>query len=193
MLHDIKILMRSGPWSFTRSAYTNPETRSSKLSIFRWNKHPVYYRAHTSDRGIIYNILIQKGKKAEYYVPDEISPNVIFDIGGNIGITAIWLAEKYPAARIYSFEPVAENFEILKKNVEPYSNINAYNFGLGESTCTLDMFANEDSTNQGGFSLFFIWQMMVMTLALQKKPLRRSTSKAQMSLYRSRTSVLLVF
>lgn len=99
-----------------RSAYTDSETRSKNISLNTWKKHPVYYRPHTSDRGIIYNILIQQGNKAEYYVPDEIKPDVIFDIGANIGITSIWLAKKYPAARIYSFEPVAENFEILEKN-----------------------------------------------------------------------------
>ncbi len=115
MLQDIKMLMRSRSWSFMRSRYLSSSDKEEKLSTFIWNKFPVYYRAHTSDRGIIYNILIQKGKKAEYYIPDEITPKVIFDVGGNIGITAIWMAKKYPGARVFCFEPMLENFEILKK------------------------------------------------------------------------------
>jgi len=154
MLQDIKMLMRSRSWSFMRSRYLSSSDKEEKLSTFIWNKFPVYYRAHTSDRGIIYNILIQKGKKAEYYIPDEITPKVIFDVGGNIGITAIWMAKKYPGARVFCFEPMLENFEILKKNIKPYSNITAYNFGLGRETCTVDVFANEDIANQGGFSQF---------------------------------------
>ncbi len=137
-----------------RSRYSSSSDTDEKLSTYMWNKSPVYYRPNTSDRGIIYNILIQKGKKAEYYVPEEITPNIIFDIGANIGITAIWMAKKYPDAKILCFEPMQENFEILESNIKPYNNITAYDFGLGESTCTVDIFANEDRGNQGGFSLF---------------------------------------
>jgi FkbM family methyltransferase len=54
-------------------------------------------------------------------VPDEV--NVIVDCGANIGITSLFLASRYPNARIYSIEPNPENFELLKRNTAGEPNI----------------------------------------------------------------------
>lgn len=132
------------------------ENGKNPLKTFNWNNKPVYYRSGTSDRGLIYNILIRKGKKAEYYIPDEVNPAVILDIGANIGITAIWMAHMFPNARIYCFEPMRENFDILSKNTIPYKNIHAFNYGLGKESGKYDIYANEELSNRGGFSLYHL-------------------------------------
>ncbi len=41
---------------------------------------------------------------------------VIIDCGANVGITALFLASRYPKAIIYSIEPHPKNFAILKMN-----------------------------------------------------------------------------
>src|SRR5262249_33761571 len=41
----------------------------------------------------------------------------VFDCGANIGITSLFLAARYPNARIYSIEPDPGNFALLKRNV----------------------------------------------------------------------------
>ncbi len=153
MLHNLKMLLRSKSWSFVRSRKPGLENYKRKLYTYQWNNRTVYYRPGTSDRGLVYNILIQKGKKAEYRIPDNISASTILDIGANIGITAIWMAKKFPDAKIYCFEPMQDNFEILQKNIKSYENIIAFNFGLGAKTETVDIYANQDINNQGGFSM----------------------------------------
>lgn len=153
MIHNLKMLLRSGSWAFMRSRTPGLENYKRKLYTYKWNNHRVYYRPGTSDRGLVYNILIQKKKKAEYYIPDIANPTIILDIGANIGITAIWMASKFPSAKIFCFEPMQDNFNILKKNIEPYKNIAAYNFGLGATTNYVDIYANEEIENMGGFSL----------------------------------------
>jgi len=45
------------------------------------------------------------------------------DVGANIGLASIYFANKYPEATIVAIEPEESNFELLKKNVESYSNI----------------------------------------------------------------------
>jgi FkbM family methyltransferase len=42
---------------------------------------------------------------------------VIVDCGANIGITSLFLAARYPGARILSVEPHPENFALLRTNV----------------------------------------------------------------------------
>ncbi len=42
----------------------------------------------------------------------------VIDIGGNIGMVSIYLAKKYPFLKIYAFEPVFQNWENFKKNIQ---------------------------------------------------------------------------
>ena len=116
---------------FHRLAINGLNDKSNQLSFFNWNTKKVYYRTCSSDMSLINEILLKPKSKREYYFPDEIKPKVIFDIGGNIGITSIYLASIFPSSKIYTFEPLKENFEILKKNTSQYTNIRVFNFGLG--------------------------------------------------------------
>ncbi|MGZ5017283.1 MAG: FkbM family methyltransferase [Methylobacter sp.] len=50
-------------------------------------------------------------------------PKTIVDAGANIGLASIYFANKYPDAKIIAIEPEYSNFELLKDNVAPYSNI----------------------------------------------------------------------
>lgn len=154
LLHNLKILMRSGSWDFMRTARPGAENYDKPLYIYHWKNHPIYYRPGTSDRGLIYEILIRKPGKAEYYVDERVNPKVIVDIGANIGITALWLADKYPDAQVYCFEPMQDNFELLQKNIKGISNIHAYNYGLGAKSEEMDVFSNIDTFNRGGFSIY---------------------------------------
>lgn len=50
-------------------------------------------------------------------------PKVIVDAGANIGLAAIYFANRYPTAKIIAIEPEASNFKLLCENVAPYTNI----------------------------------------------------------------------
>ena len=60
----------------------------------------------------------------EYLLPIEnFQPKLILDCGGNIGSAAVYFANKYPDAQIYSVEPEKDNFKLLKFNTALYENI----------------------------------------------------------------------
>ena len=103
---------------------------------------------------LIYEILLQTKYKSEYYLPEKLNPKIIFDIGGNIGITSIYLANLFPNAKIYTFEPVPENFKILQKNISQFENIKAFNFGLGSKNGNFKVYLSSDSENFGGVSFY---------------------------------------
>ena len=56
----------------------------------------------------------------------------VFDIGANIGFFSIFVALHRPKARIYTFEPMASTFEVLKLNASLYAP-NAKPFQIGIS------------------------------------------------------------
>jgi FkbM family methyltransferase len=62
---------------------------------------------------------------------------VIFDIGGNIGVTAISMAIARPDAKIYVFEPSPSLVGFLRQNTEPFANIEVVNVALSDRASSL--------------------------------------------------------
>ncbi|MDO8340571.1 MAG: FkbM family methyltransferase, partial [Candidatus Woesebacteria bacterium] len=56
----------------------------------------------------------------------------IFDVGANIGQTAVPFAQTFPGATIYSFEPASDTYRVLMENIVKYENIRGINIALGE-------------------------------------------------------------
>lgn len=57
-------------------------------------------------------------------------PLQIFDIGGNIGLFAIYMKMKYPESNIYSFEPTPNNLVLFRVNTESFNDITIRPYGL---------------------------------------------------------------
>lgn len=164
ILQDIKKWLRCRSWDFVVNSV--PGRYSKDLKKYKWKGHTVYYRAGKADVGTLYEILIRPsrtirpnklirvGKKLEYWVPPEVAPKVILDIGGNIGTTSVYYSHLFPDAKIYTFEPVKDNYAILEKNTAALPNVTTFNVGLGASDSTPTIFAYEDNDNTGGYSLY---------------------------------------
>lgn len=146
----LKYWWRSGSRRFTLDRH--PSARSRPLSKYEWQGKPVYYRPGTSDTELIYKILLKAGRKAEYYFPSALQPCLILDIGANIGVTSVYLAHRFPDARIYSFEPVPANVELLWLNVAAYPRITVCPTALGAADGDVELHFSDHPHNFGGFS-----------------------------------------
>lgn len=110
-------------------------------------------RTNTMDAGIITEIWIH-----EYYtkpVAFEIGENdTVVDIGAHIGVFTIFAANKAKKGKVYSFEPVKENFELLKNNIGLNNLINVvpFNMAVSNTTKPLTLFFNDENT--GGHSFY---------------------------------------
>src|SRR5438067_11816310 len=83
----IKTLLRSRSISFTRDIVR--QKRSESLGQLRWNGRIVYYRPGTTDPLVLQQVLLKTGRKAEYYLPPGFVPEIIVDIGSNIGASVL--------------------------------------------------------------------------------------------------------
>lgn len=142
---------------------------SGKVLTYEWHGQRIHYRAGTSDPRLIYNILLKRGRKGEYWMPAAVDPKVIFDIGANIGITTLYLAKRFPHARIYAFEPAASNFALLQKNTATLQNIVCLNLALGTSDGEMELYSSDDPTNEGGYSLYSQGADTARTVRVQMK------------------------
>src|SRR5438132_1013505 len=71
--------------------------------------------------------------------------NTIFDVGANQGQFATTAIYYYPDATIYSFEPLPDTFNKLKRNTRKNKNIFHYNFALGNSEGSMEFYSNKYS------------------------------------------------
>lgn len=124
-----------------------PMTKTKKF-IYDENKPPITYRPGTSDDAIIKSVMVDRG---EYLFP-VFEPKIVFDIGANIGVVSTVLANVYPRAKIYSFEPEADNLALLKENMAPYPNVTILDYGLGARTEEVPLYKSDNPLNKGGFS-----------------------------------------
>ncbi len=62
-------------------------------------------------------------RRGEYAPALRGRARTILDVGANIGASAIYFAAHCPEATVYAFEPEAENFEMLRRNVRDWPRI----------------------------------------------------------------------
>ena len=140
--HFLRVLARSRSLRFSLDVVRARTlalagVRSQPMANLRWRDHDVFYRPATSDPLAIYQVLLRQRGKAEYYLPPKLQPEVMLDIGSNIGASILFFHEQFPAARIYGFEPNPETFRVLKKNVGSLPSVEVFNYGLGAADATI--------------------------------------------------------
>ena len=70
----------------------------------------------------------------------------IIDCGANIGMSIIYVKQKYPSAEILAFEPDDSNFSLLEKNISSfgYSGVQLHRKAVWDTNTVLK-FSNESS------------------------------------------------
>jgi FkbM family methyltransferase len=148
-LRDIaKTLVRSRSLTFTRDIVR--QKRTDSLGRVQWEGRDVYYRPGTTDPLVLQQVLLKSGRKAEYYLPPRFQPNVILDIGSNIGASILYFHHRFPNASIVGFEPHPDTFAVLQKNVSDLPQVSVLNCGLGTANTLIKV--PGESVNFGAFS-----------------------------------------
>ena len=81
-----------------------------------------------------------------YYFKSIKNDPVIYDCGGNIGVSVLYFKYLYPDAIIKVFEPSPRVFTLLQKNmnVNNLRNVSVYNVALSDSEGNIDLFVKKE-------------------------------------------------
>jgi FkbM family methyltransferase len=71
--------------------------------------------------------------------------HTIFDVGANVGQSALVYLEEFPDADIYCFEPVGETFRQLQRSLRNRRNVLTFRLALGAETGAGQMVVDEHS------------------------------------------------
>jgi len=156
LAEDLRFLARSR--SLRLLADRRRAYRPGALGSYRWRGIDIAYRPGSSDVELIHEILL-RGRGGEYAIPpgwghDPGAVRVVLDIGANIGIAALHLASVFPNARVFAFEPVADNLKLLRRNTRTVQRIATIEAALGAADGDRLLYSSIVPTNFGGFSLY---------------------------------------
>ncbi len=110
--------------------------------------YPVYLRARTTDVSLCREIFLNNAYDSDFFespqgtppvAPAGMSP-VIIDAGANVGLSAVFYANRFPKARIVAIEPEPSNYEMLKKNTAPYPSVTPVQAALWKEAAALRLF-----------------------------------------------------
>ncbi len=78
------------------------------------------------------------------------NPKHILDLGANIGVMTVHLAERFPQAKIHAVEPLKPNMDVLKYTIEKSKvlNVITYQTALGDQAGSLEMVLPEDGATR---------------------------------------------
>lgn len=140
---------------------------SSKVfKLHTWNG--CQFEMRMEDIGALYEVWLLK----EYFPKGFRFPDraMVVDVGASIGLFTIYVANKYPSARIFAYEPIAESFSLVRDNIlmNHYGErVKIYNVAISSTKGERTFVCHKTCHGGSGFFAKNGNEMIVKTLTLE--------------------------
>jgi FkbM family methyltransferase len=144
MIHRIRdgLAWRLRPWrryAFLARSFRNGMTLVSQFRrgapcerVVLWDGTEL---AHPPSRGGMLETILEiwhdQVYTGSFYRP--APGDVVIDAGANVGLFSVWFARRFPHCRVIAYEPFAENYQMLERNIRAagVTNVEPHQAGLG--------------------------------------------------------------
>jgi len=94
--------------------------------------------------------LIEEYSKYDFKIK---KTDTVIDVGAHIGLFSLYASQNCTKGKIYAFEPIKENYNILESNIElnNFSNIQPENCAISESTSKITLYQSNDESGHSKF------------------------------------------
>ena len=94
--------------------------------------------------------MIQEYSNSDFDIRDN---DIVIDVGAHIGLFALFASQFCKQGKIFCFEPIKENYELLVENINSnkIKNIIPFNFAVSNTSDSVKIFLNDDYS---GHSMF---------------------------------------
>lgn len=110
--------------------------------------HPVAIRAGTADASTFEKMFVWNDYALDY--PAHVK--TVIDAGANIGLSAVFFANRFPDATIIAIEPESQNFELLQRNTAAYPRVIPLHAALWSEDTTLRLSNPNDRVDSFRFN-----------------------------------------
>ncbi|TXJ44180.1 FkbM family methyltransferase [Brachyspira aalborgi] len=153
ILHDYDNLIRGGGVNRLNNILTKKYLNENYIYTVNIDNNLFHFQDSILSESV--NMIAHELNNNEYdFNIDFKEGDIVIDIGANVGMVSILLAKKFPFLKIYSFEPLKENYDNFIKNIElnniPKGVITAENKAVTKDGRLITMSIN--SANKGGSS-----------------------------------------
>ena len=149
-----EIILNSMSWISTLIYHIQQLGIKDGLKVFRWDskkegihplqlrgmKFPVFLRGGGSDFEVFKQVYLYRFYDTEF----AFEPKTIIDCGANIGITTVFLKNKFPNAKVIAVEPETSNVEMLQMNTKDLPGVEIEAKGLWGRECYLEIVEGYD-------------------------------------------------
>lgn len=109
-------------------------------------------RAGTTDIDALHEIWVHN-----FYTPKSFEihkDDLVIDVGAHIGVFSVFASHFARKGNIYAFEPILENYIMLKENIaiNRIQNINPINMAISDKSGEKEMYLNDFNTGAHSFS-----------------------------------------
>ena len=116
--------------------------------------------------------ILEEYKKSGFEIKND---DTILDIGAHIGLFALYVSQFCKNGKIFCFEPVDENFNLLKENIKlnNIKNIIASKLAVSSKSGNVTIFLNED---ESGHSMYLLGSKSVQVKSISLKEILDSNN-----------------
>lgn len=152
-LQRLKIFLQSRHvfknWYIFPSVYFRT-AKNSHVIFETKNNFRLKIRTNSTDIMTLTNVWLMN----EYNKQFQIKKNdLVIDIGAHIGLFSLFASQYSGNGKIFSYEPIKENFELFSENINlnKLQNIHAFNSAVSSKNGKIEIFYNDD---EAGHSIF---------------------------------------
>jgi len=124
----------------------------NKSAIFETTDLKIKIRVNSTDLMALTNVWMLGEYKIENF---QISKNdTVIDIGAHIGLFSLLVYQRSGCDKIFSYEPIRDNFDLLISNLElnHITSIHPFNLAVSKKSTKLNLFLNDDQSAHSIFS-----------------------------------------
>ena len=140
------------PWTFVQLRKHNTYPFDRLFEIRFLDGYSVFIRPATADLNLFRRIFLRDEYRLTSLTKTPLE--CIIDIGGHIGLFTVRIAPF--AKRVLTFEPVIENYALLRKNLQSdyFSHVQTFQAAVADKNCELKIYCSERDYSTGGNSAF---------------------------------------
>lgn len=122
--------------------------RGDVLEIQYLDEPPLYVRGETNDFHMFHRINLRD----EYRLAGDSGWDCVVDLGGNVGLFAARAARM--ARRVVTYEPIADNFECLRRNCDSRPNVESVLCAVAGKAQRIRVYRPKNPTLSGVHSIY---------------------------------------
>lgn len=147
----LKAIYKISNWTIIPKVYYK-KYKDENFIVKMKNGIQIKLRTNSTDLQAFANVwLLEEYRRKGFEIKND---DVIIDIGAHIGLFTTYVSQYCKRGRIFSYEPIKENFELLNENIRSNNlmNVNSNNIAISDKNGIRKIFLSNDESGHSFYA-----------------------------------------